>query len=426
MTHSYPEFFRLRQRFQSQAIENITAAVTATLAAAQLSDRIQPGQSVAIAVGSRGIANLSQIVAEVVRYVSAAGARPMIVPAMGSHGGATAEGQASMLASFGIRADTVGCPIAAGMDTIVVGTNQEGVEVHFDRLASEADHVIVINRIKPHTRLAGRLESGLTKMLMIGLGKHKGASLYHQVFPIYDYCLDKLAPTIVPMVIERMPITLGLAIVEDAFEHTSLIEAIAPHEILTTEPKLLEIAKSRMPRLPFDTADLLIIDRIGKEISGTGMDTNVIGRKSNDNCAAPDEYPKIREIYVRSLTEKSAGNASGIGIAEYCHRRVVEAMDAEITRINCVTSAHVTAGATPLSFPSDRAVFDAVVSQIGRDRVAGLKWMWISDTLNVSDLACSRSYLDEAQLRDDLEILTDPRPLDFDDHEDLLPFQSSN
>ncbi len=175
-----------------------------------------------------------------------------------------------------------------------------------------------------------------------------------------------------------------------------------------------------MPRLPFENADLLIIDRIGKEISGTGMDTNVIGRKSNDRCAGPDEYPKIREIYVRSLTEKSAGNASGIGIAEYCHQRVVQAMDADVTRINCVTSAHVAAGATPLSFPSDRAVLDAVVSQAGQDRIADLKWMWISDTLNVSELACSRAYLDAARQRDDLEILTDPRPLDFDREENLL------
>lgn len=423
MNHLYPEFFRLRQRFESHAIDNVAEAVKKSLAVAKLSEQIQSGQSVAIAVGSRGIANLSQIVAEVVRCVIAGGGEPFIVPAMGSHGGATAEGQAAMLASFGIHADSVGCPIESSMETISVGTNKDGVEFHFDKLASEADHVIVINRIKPHTRLVGQLESGLTKMLMIGLGKHKGASLYHQIFPLYDYRLDQLAPSIVPMLVERMPITLGLAIVEDAFEQTSLIESVDPAEILNREPQLLELAKSRMPRLPFDSADLLIIDRIGKEISGTGMDTNVIGRKSNDNCAAPEEYPKIRQIYVRSLTEKSAGNASGIGIAEYCHQRVVQAMDAEITRINCVTSAHVTAGATPLSFPSDRAVLDAVVSQIGQDRIAGLKWMWISDTLHVSDLACSRGYLDEARQRDDLEILTDPRPLDFDHQENLLAIQ---
>lgn len=417
---SYPEFFRVRQRFESYAIEDIPAAVEKSLAVAKLSQRIKPGQSVAIAVGSRGIANLSRIVAEVVRRVIACGGKPMIVPAMGSHGGGKAEGQAAILGSFGIDAESVGCPIASSMETIVVGTTEDGVDAHFDKLASEADHVIVINRIKPHTRLVGQLESGLTKMLMIGLGKHRGASLYHQVFPDYDYRLDQLAPSIVPMIVDKMPITLGLAIVEDAFEQTSLIEAVAPAEILTKEPQLLKLAKSRMPCLPFDSADLLIIDRIGKEISGTGMDTNVIGRKSNDSCAGPDEYPKVREIYVRSLTEKSAGNASGIGIAEYCHQRVVEAMDANITRINCVTSAHVSAGATPLSFPSDRSALEAVVSQTGKDRIANLKWMWISDTLDVSELACSRAYLDAASQRDDLEILTDPRPLDFDHEQNLL------
>lgn len=415
----YPEFVGIRQRFESHAIEDVPHAVGQALLDAKLAERIETGQRVAIAVGSRGIGNLRQIVAEVVRCVAAAGGEPMIVPAMGSHGGATAEGQAGMLASFGIDATSMGCPIASSMETTVVGTTRDGVVAHFDLNASKADHVIVINRIKPHTRLVGQLESGLSKMLMIGLGKHKGASLYHQVFPDYDYQLDGLAPSIVSMIVDRMPITLGLAIVEDAFEQTSLIEAVEPSQILSREPELLKIAKSWMPRLPFDKADLLIVDRMGKEISGTGMDTNVIGRKSNDNCAAADEFPKIRQIYVRSLTEQSAGNASGIGIAEYCHQRVVDAMDVEVTRINCVTSAHVTAGAIPLAFASDRATLDAVVSQISSQRIANLKWMWISDTLHISELRCSKAYLDEARQRDDLEILTQPEPLQFDDAQNL-------
>jgi hypothetical protein len=345
----------------------------------------------------------------------------MIVPAMGSHGGATAEGQAAVLATYGIVGDSVGCPVVSSMETVLVGTTDDGVDVHFDKSASGADHVIVINRIKPHTRLTGRFESGLVKMLMIGLGKHRGALLYHQVFPDYDYRLDKLAPGIISMILERMPITLGLAVVEDAFEHTSLIESVPPENLLTREPELLAIARSRMPQLPFDHSDLLIIDRIGKEISGTGMDTNVIGRKSNDRCAAPDEFPKVRQIYVRALTENTKGNASGIGLAEYTHRRVVEAMDEVVTRINCVTSAHVSAGAVPLAFDSDRAVLDAVVSQISRDRIADLQWMWITDTLNVSELACSKGYWTAACDRDNLEILSKPRPLEFDGEGNLNP-----
>ena len=334
-----PEFFRVRQRFESHRIDDLAGAVHDALHSAALAEKIRPGQRVAISVGSRGINNLSTIVGSVVREIQAVGGQPFIVPAMGSHGGATAEGQAKVLATYGVTELAMGCPVVASMETILVGTTAEGVDVHFDRVASQADHVVVVNRVKPHTRLAGKFESGLIKMLMIGLGKHRGASLYHQVFPDFDYSLNRLAPSIVEMIVDRMPVTLGIAIVEDAFENTSHIEAVEARDFLTREPELLALAKSRMPRLPFDRAELLIVDQIGKEISGTGMDTNVIGRKSNDKCAAPEEFPKIRQVYIRSLTDKTAGNACGIGVAEYCHRRVVEAMNVEVTKINCVTSA---------------------------------------------------------------------------------------
>ena len=413
----YPLLFPVRQRFASHAIPDLGAAVRESLDVSALRTRVRAGDTVAIAVGSRGIANLSEIVREVVAYVSAIEGKPVIIPAMGSHGGATAEGQRAVLAKYGVD-ESIGCPVAASMDTVLVGTTDKGVEVHFDKVASQSDHLIVVNRIKPHTRLVGGLQSGVIKMLMIGLGKHRGACLYHQVFPQYDYRLDHLASDIVDMIIDKTPIRLGLAIVEDAYENTSVIEAIEPKSLVTREPELLEIARSRMPRLPFDSADLLIVDRIGKEISGTGMDTNVVGRKANDKCAAPDEFPKIKQIYVRALTEKTAGNACGIGTAEYTHRRVIQAMNPDVTRINCVTSAHITAGAVPVTFESDRDVCDAVVSQTAADRRQALKWMWISDTLDLSRLRCSRAYLDEARRRDDLEILGDPTPISFDDHGD--------
>lgn len=417
-----PRFFRVRQRFESHALDDLAGAVHATFQNAGIGDKIQAGQCVAISVGSRGINNLSTLVAAVVREVRALGAEPRIVPAMGSHGGATAEGQAKVLATYGVTEQAMGCPIVSSMETVLVGTTPDGVDVHFDKTASEADHVIVVNRIKPHTRLAGRYESGLVKMLMIGLGKHRGASLYHQVFPDFDYSLNGLAPTIVKMILDRMPVTFGLAIVEDAFENTSHVEAVSAADLLTREPELLELAKSRMPRLPFDRTELLIVDRIGKEISGTGMDTNVIGRKSNDKAAAADEYPKIRQIYIRSLTDKTAGNACGIGIAEYCHRRVVQAMNVDVTRINCITSAHPSAGAIPLTFDSDREVLEAAVSQVSSDRVDSVKWMWIRDTLNLDEVACSQGCYEAALQRPDLQILEEPTPLRFDDRGDLIAF----
>ena len=417
-----PPFFRVRQRFESHRLENLPGAVHDALAKVALDKKIQPGQRVAISVGSRGINNLSTIVGSIVSEVQSLGGQPFIVPAMGSHGGATAEGQAKVLAGYGVTEQAMGCPIISSMETILVGTTADGVDVHFDKAASQADHVVVVNRVKPHTRLAGKFESGLIKMLMIGLGKHNGAYLYHQVFPDFDYSLNRLAPPIVDMIVDRMPVTLGVAIVEDAFENTSHIEAVEARNFLAREPELLELAKSRMPRLPFDRAELLIVDRIGKEISGCGMDTNIVGRKSNDRTAAPDEFPKIRQIYVRSLTDKTAGNACGIGVAEYCHRRVVDAMNAEITRINCVTSAHPSAGAIPLTYDSDREVLEAAISQVSRDRVEDVKWIWIRDTLNVDEVACSKGFYDDAGQRDDLQILQEPAALQFDQAGDLIPF----
>jgi hypothetical protein len=415
-----PDFFRVRQRFASQAIDHVESAVAQALAGSILTQRVQAGQRVGIAVGSRGITNLSRIVGEVVNYVASIGGQPVILPAMGSHGGATAEGQTKLLAGYGVTPESMGCPIDASMETVLVGETKHGVKIHFSRSASQLDHLVVVNRVKPHTRLAGRYESGLIKMLMIGLGKHHGASLYHQIFRRFDYTLNELAPEIATIIIDRMPVTLGLAIVEDAFEQTSVIEAVPAEEFLTREPELLQLAKSRMPQLPFDSADLLIVDQIGKEISGTGMDTNIIGRKTNDKQAAPDETPKIRQIYVRSLTTKTNGNACGIGIADYCHRRVVDALNEETTRINCITSAHPGAGAIPLTFACDRDVLQAVVSQAADDEKDALRWLWISDTLHVDQLACSRAFWDVAQERDDLEILCQPKALLFDDRGDLV------
>lgn len=409
-----PSFFRIRQHFESHRIQDVASAVHETLAAARLSEKIGAGERVAITAGSRGIHGIDKIVGEVVRHVASLGGQPFIVPAMGSHGGATAAGQAKMLASFGIDESSMNCPVVSSMETIQVGATSEGFDVYFDKVCSESDHVIVVNRVKPHTRLSGRIESGICKMLMIGLGKHRGAVSYHHAFAEHGYSLDKLTPQIVPMIVEKMPVTLGLAIVEDAFDQTARVEAIEPSALLNREPELLELARQWMPKLPFDRGDLLIVDQMGKEISGTGMDTNVIGRKYHDKFAGPDELPKIREIYVRSLTEKSAGNACGIGIAEYCHTNLARKINHEITRINCVTSGHATAGAVPIGFDSDRDVLGAVRSQSGPTPSDQLRWMRIRDTLTLSEVDCSEAYWTEANQRDDLKILSDPQPINFD------------
>ena len=419
-TESLPCFFPIDQLFPSSPIEDVEQVIVNTFRDSGSLVDVREGQQVAIAVGSRGIHQLSRIVLAVVEEVKKCGAVPVIVPAMGSHGGATAQGQALVLESYGITESTMGCEVISSMETILLGETPEGLPIYFDKVASESDHVVVVNRIKPHTRLAGRYESGLIKMLMIGLGKHLGASTYHQFFPDYNYCLDRLVPSVVELLLERMPITCGLAIVEDAFENTSHLEAIPARQILSREPELLDKAKSLLPRLPFDHVDLLIVDQIGKEISGTGMDTNLIGRKSNDKAAAEKEFPKVRHIYVRSLTDQTAGNAAGIGIAEYCHRRVVQSLNVEKTKVNCITSAHPSAGAIPLVFDSDWEVIQAVLSQVASERQRAVKWVWIRDTLHVDRILLSESFYAESLHRKDLNVLAEPTPLAFDERGDLV------
>jgi uncharacterized protein (DUF362 family) len=416
----YPQLLRVKQTLHRQAVADISDAVCNTFSECSVKRTIAPGQQVAIAVGSRGIANLCEIVSAVVGCVRDKGAVPLIVPAMGSHGGATAAGQTRVLASLGITEASLGCPIESSMETVSIGKTSDGFDVRFDEVASRADHIVLVNRVKPHTRLIGSLQSGLIKMMLVGLGNHDGAAAYHAAFAQHQYQFDEMAAEIVNMISRTMPITMGIAIIEDGAEQTSQVEAVAADDFLHREPQLLQIATDQMPSLPFDSADLLIIDRFGKEISGTGMDTNIVGRKWNDNVAAADEWPKINHIYVRRLSEKSAGNATGIGIATYCHQAVVDAMDAEITKTNCITSGHPTCAKIPLVFQNDREALDAVVSQCRATPPHAMKWIAIADTLTLGEFYCSAAYLDEIAAHERLTVLEPLKEIRLDDAGNLV------
>ncbi|MEL6107932.1 MAG: lactate racemase domain-containing protein, partial [Planctomycetota bacterium] len=405
-----PRFFTVRPRLVSRGIASVATEVVQRLSPHR--DRFSRDASVAVAVGSRGISSIVEVTAATVEWLQSIGTRPFVVPAMGSHGGATPEGQTQVLASLGVTPETVGCEIRATMETVCIGESQTGIAIHSDKIASQADHVILINRIKPHTRLVGDIQSGLCKMLMIGLGNHHGASRFHQAFKQFDYRLDHVAPDFVSKLIASLPITLGVAIVEDAFDQPGRIEVLPSEEFLTREPKILEVAQQWMPGLPFRQAEFLIVDEMGKEISGTGIDTNVVGRKACDRQAQEEEWPKIDEIYVRSLTDKTAGNASGIGVTEYTHQRVVNAIDFAKTRINSVTAGHVSGAAVPASFESDLAVFQAVRSQSATP-ADEVRWMRIRNTLDLAEIGCSEGYWEEAQRREDLECLNEPVPMQF-------------
>jgi hypothetical protein len=393
-------------------VDDIPAEVDAQLARLKFGERIEPGQSVAITAGSRGIANIATVIRAAAAHLAALGAKPFIVPAMGSHGGGTPEGQTQLLADYGITEEFCGCPIRASMGTVIVCQAAEGFPVYFDRHAFEADHVLVVGRVKPHTNFVGEIESGLMKMMLIGLGKHEGAKTYHAA--IFDHSFDQIVRSVAGEVLARCNILGGLALIENGYDETAKIEAVPPHQIESREPELLKLARSWMPRLPFEAIDILLIDQMGKNISGTGMDTNVVGRKYNKDIAVEGETPRVKQIVVRSLTPETHGNAIGIGMADFCTQRLVASIDWGITRTNALTAGHVGGVKLPLTYATDREILAAALPTIGLKTADEAGVCWIHNTLEVAELECSAVFLAEAQARDDLEVLCEPRPLEFD------------
>ncbi|MCA9115011.1 MAG: DUF2088 domain-containing protein, partial [Planctomycetaceae bacterium] len=336
----YPRMLRIRQHFDSPRLDDVAGEVERQLAQLALGERIRPGQSVAVTAGSRGIANIAVITRAICEHVRSLGATPFIVPAMGSHGGGTAEGQREILEGYGITEEFTGAEIRSSMETVVVDETSHGIPVHFDRNAWEADHVIVAGRIKPHTGFVGEIESGLHKMMLIGLGKHNGATVYHRA--ILDYSFPEIIESVAASVLEKCSIAAGVAIVENARDETGLIEAVAPENFYEREKELLLLSRKWLPRLPFPKIDLLIVDEIGKNISGSGMDTNVIGRKYNDHAATEKDDVSCRRVFVRGLTPETHGNACGLGMAEFTNERTIRSVDIGITRINALTGGHPT------------------------------------------------------------------------------------
>lgn len=408
----YPRVFKVRQLFDVKQVDDVAAAVDASLEALGLGEKIQAGDTVAISAGSRGIANIDIAIGATVKHLQTLGAEPFVVPAMGSHGGGTAEGQRGILAGYGITEEAMGCPIRASMETVVVCEAEEGFPVHFDKYAWEADHVVVCNRVKPHTHFTGEIESGLMKMMLIGLGKHNGAKIYHRA--IMDFSFGQIVRSVAKEVLAKCGVIAGLALVENQLDETGLVAAVQPSEFEDREKELLVAAKKMMPTIPFEDVDLLAIDQIGKDVSGSGMDTNTIGRKYNDHKASEGETPRVRFIAVRGLTEATHGNATGLGMSEFCRSRVTREVDKEITRINCITGGHVTAAMAPLDYETDREILDVVLQSCGLTPPEDIRFVWIRNTLDVAEFVCSEAYWDQVQSRDDLEIISDLCELPFD------------
>jgi hypothetical protein len=297
------------------------------------------------------------------------------------------------------------------METLIVDKTPHGIPVHFDKHAYEADHVLVCGRVKPHTGFVGEIESGLLKMMLIGLGKHEGAKIYHRA--ILDYSFGEIITAVADSVLDKCGIVAGLAIVENAYDQTALLEAVAPENFVAREKELLKRAKQWMPRLPFKKVGLLIIDEIGKDISGSGMDTNVIGRKYSDHSATDKDDVAVKRIFVRGLTYETHGNACGLGLAEFTNSRTVRSVDQNITAINSLTGGHPSAAMIPVHYDSDREVLDAALPTTGLADAADARVIHISNTLHVGEVLVSEVYLAEIESRDDLEIVDGPCEMQF-------------
>jgi hypothetical protein len=414
----YPVMYAIRQSFACESEADVRAAVQRELQRLSADLDVRSRARVGVSVGSRGIRNLATIVRSVVEGLHEFGAKPFIFPAMGSHGGGTAEGQIAVLHHYGVTEEAMGCPILAGMAAVQIGRSPEGIPVFLDRHASEADHVVVLNRIKAHTEFKGEVESGIMKMLLIGMGKHEGAKVYHRAFA--DYGFDHLVESLAHTVIEKARILFALAIVENGYEETALIRGLLPSEIVSSERALLRKSKELMAKLPFDEIDILIVDEMGKNISGSGMDTNVIGRFYNSVAKEPAK-PRIKRIYVRDLTPDSLGNACGIGLADYTHRAVVDKMNVRVTNMNCVTAVNPEKARIPIMCESDREALDLCFATIGLTEPEHARLIRIRNTLHLTEVDISESLYLQMSGRPDLEYLAGPAPLEFDASEQLRP-----
>ncbi len=407
------------QRFDTAKVDDVVGTVQTQLATLSLERKVQPGQSVAITAGSRGIANIVTILKATVDHLKTLGAVPFIVPAMGSHGGGTVAGQREVLVGLGVTEESVGAQIRGTMDTVVVAETAFGIPVHFDRFAFDADHVLVVNRIKPHTRFVGPIESGLHKMMLIGLGNHAGAKVYHG--GIMAHSFPEMIDSIAEVVLQKCGIIGGLAILENAIDETGHLEAVPPEHFAKREPELLKMATAWLPALPFNQADLLIVDQIGKNISGAGMDANVVGRKYNDHGATADDVASCVRIFIRSLTAQTHGNGTGIGMAEFTTQRCVDQIDSRKTRTNCITANHPEAAMIPIVFDNDAEAVEAALQTIGMVEPQHARVIQISDTLHLSRTRVSEAYFPLVEQCDHLELVGTP----YDFPVDALGWMSS-
>jgi hypothetical protein len=410
-----PFFAPLRQTAPQPVVENVAAEVRRQWTASRFAGRVRRGERVAVAVGSRGIANLSTIVRATLDFLRDLGAKPFVVAAMGSHGGATAAGQRELLAEYGISEQALGVPVKTDMTAVRIGTNSWGEPVWWDKNALEADAVVTVSRVKPHTDFRGRFESGITKMIVIGLGKRDGASQHHR----WGFRgLRDMLPETARVIVEKTPFIGGLAVLENAREQTARLQVVDRDELFDVEPSLLEEARGLMGRLPFEQLDMLIIGEIGKNYSGAGIDPNVVGRLLIET--QPEfESPKITRICALDVSPESHGNGTGCGIADLTTERLLAAIDPVPFRMNNLTACFLRRSQLPFAFPTDRTCIEAGLDTCWQPNRDAVRLAIIPNTLEVEELWASAPLIEEARTHPHLEVLGDLQAMPFDGADNL-------
>ena len=411
-----PQMRLVRQQYQIPPAVDIALSVEREWQRLDKEAVLRPGMRIAVGVGSRGISNLATVVREVVGRLRAYGCRPFVTPAMGSHGGATARGQIDVLAARGITEQSVGAVVEATMDVVPMG-EQDGIPLFMDRLAHEADGIVVINRIKPHTNFIGPTESGIIKITAIGLGNQTGAEYYHRLAMARDYY--EIISTAGIELIKRCKVLFGVGLVENQEHQTCELRIIPAGDIAVVETEMLKKARQCLPLLPMDEIDLLIVNEMGKDISGEGIDPNVVGR---DVCAcgARRNLPHISRIVVLDLTDGSAGSALGVGQADFTVRRLVDKIDFETTAVNCITSCCPESGMVPLTLPNDRQAIATALKTVRPYSLGDLRIVQIKNTLDLSCMLVSIGCLSDLEKRNDVMVEPDDLELQFNESGDLI------
>eukprot|EP00130_Batrachochytrium_dendrobatidis_P008625 XP_006683500.1 hypothetical protein BATDEDRAFT_93261 [Batrachochytrium dendrobatidis JAM81] len=403
---------KIRQKFEAPRIDNIVDYLNDKLNQEKALQSIQPGQRVAIAVGSRGIDNIKEVVTTVVKKVQERKAVPFLIPAMGSHGGATAEGQEQILLDYELGQEHTGAPIHSSMECVQIGTVSDNIPVYFDLLASEADAIIVINRVKPHTNFKSDIESGILKMMTVGLGKQKGASVIHS-HGIFG--LKNLIPEMGKLVLEKMPIAFGVALVENAYDETAIIEILEPENLIEKEKNLLRKAKQLMPSLPVDDIDILLVEEMGKNISGTGMDPNIIGRiyvRGQEEPIRPD----IKYIGVLDLTAESHGNACGIGYADLTTQALVDKINLDDTYMNLITAVFPNLAKIPITLPSEQELVNVALGFMEPLPIDEIRIVKVKNTLLLQEVEVSEAIWEEIKNDSRFELVNPSNTMYFDKH----------